>query len=147
MCTALVVEVAEPGDTTHNGVYNKQATMIDGLSWYVARHDVPDLTPKSLEDRASLYYSNVHKRWTIEASTVTFEMTDEVTQPRDQSVPELALTTIASDWTQLQQGASKHVTINIQCFGTAVPSEEPTGHPTEQPTNLSRAFRTHQTSD
>ena len=53
------------GDTRYNGIYNKQATLINGLSWYVARHDVPDLTPRSLADRASLFFSNVHNRWVL----------------------------------------------------------------------------------
>ena len=56
--------------TLYNGVYNKQASTINGYDWWVARNDVGGTESTT---NATLYFSTSNDRWIIEAPDVYFE--------------------------------------------------------------------------
>ena len=53
--------------TIYNGIYDKQATTINGYDWRVARNDV-GVTNQGTN--ATIYFSTSHDRWVIEAPDV-----------------------------------------------------------------------------
>ena len=56
--------------STYDGIYNKQASTINGYDWWVARNDVGATEATA---NATIYFSTSHNRWVIEAPDVYWE--------------------------------------------------------------------------
>ena len=54
----------------YNGVYDKQATLVNGRDLWQLRRDFP---AKYAETGTTLYWSDSTERWVVEAPTVTWE--------------------------------------------------------------------------
>ena len=81
MCSTIevIVDPNVEGAVAHyNGVYNRQASTINGYDWWVARNDV---FMTDAGTNATLYFSSAHERWVLEAPDVYWEASE---RPGDQ---------------------------------------------------------------
>lgn len=145
ICDAVFMKVTD-GVTVYDGIYNKQDTMINGYSWWVARDDVGATGASS---NATIYYSSSHERWVIEAADVYFEANqtqhsighspdDQLNNANDQRRFPSSDTGDAlhyyfgeTDWFQFSLNyGSKMVKIDLSCFDTIHPTLSPSVAPT-----------------
>ncbi len=56
--------------TQYSGVYNKQASTINGYDWWVSRNDVGGTDSTA---NATIYFSTSHNRWVLEVPDVYYE--------------------------------------------------------------------------
>ena len=63
-CYSVFVKISSSGVTEYNGVYNRQASTINGHDWWVARNDVGATQAGT---NATIYFSQSNDRWVLEA--------------------------------------------------------------------------------
>ena len=83
LCTSFVIEISNIGGstdgmalTTYNGIYVKQASLVNEMDWW--KHST-----KSGDLGSSVYWSDSRKRWVIEASNVSWEAPTTTFNPLD----------------------------------------------------------------
>ena len=146
-CSAVVLSVADIGGATDgvavtdfNGIYSKQASLINGMDWWSIRDDQP--TPGS-DHSASIYWSDSTWRWVIESPEITWEAPKHVFNALDDDSHFPGLQEFFGDstnmnghiWEQLSVTTelSGPVSVTFACFDTTFPTQQPTDLPSEQP--------------
>ena len=116
--------------TRYNGIYDKQTTEVNGREWWRARGDA------NADTGASLYWSDVKNRWTLEAPDTRWEAV-ETRQEEDYRIPRGVQEYFGlGTWTQLASDPSDesgHVAVTVSCVDTAHPTFDPTEQPSEDP--------------
>mgnify|MGYP002525810032 CR=1 FL=1 len=104
----------------------------NGHDWWVARNDVPVRNSETADQQATLYFSDAHERWVLEAPDVQFQLVELQRSHRSTELSQYFGS--EQNWVQRKRGLTSEVVLIIECFDTRHPTEEPTEQPTEEPT-------------